>query len=77
MVVTTALKAPAAVGGVVRSIVSDRVVAAVTVPMAPLVSVTELLAAVGSKPKPLIVSVSASAARLIELLVITGVTEAT
>lgn len=77
MVVTTALTAPAAVGGVVRSIVSDRVVAAVTVPMAPLVKVTMLLAAVGLKPNPLIVKVSASAARLIELPVTTGVTEAT
>jgi len=77
LVVTTALTAPAAVGGVVRLIVSDRVVAAVTEPMAPLVNVTVLLAVVGSKPKPLIVNVPALAARLIELLVMTGVTEAT
>ena len=45
--------------------------------MAPLVNVTVLLAVVGSKPKPLIVNVPALAARLIELLVMTGVTEAT
>ena len=77
MVVTTALITPAAVGGVVRLTVSDLVVAAVTVPMAPFVSVTVLFAAVGSKPNPLIVNVVASAARFTELLVMTGVTAAT
>ena len=77
MVTTTALIVPAAIGGVVRFIVSDLAVAAVTVPMAPFVSVTVLFAAVGSKPNPLIVNVPASAARSTELLVTTGVTEAT
>ena len=77
MVVTTALRAPAAVGGVVRFTVSDLAVAAVTVPTAPFVSVTVLFAAVGSNPNPLIVSVVASAAKLTELLVMTGVTVAT
>ena len=77
LVVTIALMAPAAVGGVVRFTVNDLVVAAVTVPMAPFVSVNVLFAAVGSKPNPLIVNVPASAARFTELLVMTGVTEAT
>ena len=45
--------------------------------MAPFVSATVLLAAVGSKPNPLIVNVVTLAARLTALLVITGVTEAT
>lgn len=75
--VTTALMVPAAVGGVVKLIVSDLVVAAETVPMAPFVSVTVLFAAVGSNPNPLIVKMLASAARSTELLVTTGVTEAT
>lgn len=77
MVVTTALIAPAAVGGVVKFTVSDLAVADVTVPTAPFVNVTVLFAAVGSNPKPLIVSVLALAARFTELLVMTGVTEAT
>lgn len=77
LVVTIALITPAAVGGVVRFTVSDLAVAAVTVPMAPFVSVTVLFAAVGSKPNPLIVNVPASAARSTELLVTTGVTVAT
>lgn len=52
-------------------------VAAVTVPTAPLLNVTALPEAVVLKPKPLIVIVEAFAARLAELLVITGVTVAT
>jgi hypothetical protein len=76
-VVTTALTKPAAVGRVVRFTVSDLVVAAVIVPIAPFVSATVLLTAVGSKPNPLIVNVVTLAARLTALLVITGVTEAT
>lgn len=77
MEVTIAVIAPAATGGVVRLTVSDLAVAAVTVPMAPFVSVSELFAAVGSKPNPLIVNVLALAARSTELLVTTGITEAT
>ncbi len=56
LVVTTAVMLPTDVGRVVNRIVNDVLVAAVTRPMAPLVKVTVLLAAVESKPKPLIVS---------------------
>ncbi len=70
--VTTAVKSPALVGLVVKVTVKDVAVAAVTVPAAPLLNVTLLLAAVKSKPEPLIVMVLESAARLLTLLVTTG-----
>lgn len=57
--------------------VSDVVVAEATVPAAPLLNVTVLLAAVGSNPKPLMVTLDASAARAAVLAVTTGVTDAT
>ena len=65
------------VGLVENVTVSEVAVAAVTVPTAPLLKTTVLLAAVGSKPKPLMVIVVALAARLAVLLVTTGVTVAT
>lgn len=52
-------------------------VAEAIVPTAPLFSDTELFAAVGSNPNPLIVNVEALARRLAVLLVTTGVTVAT
>ncbi len=55
LLVTVAFKSPAAVGGVVKVTTSAVRVAEVTVPAAPLVNTTLLLAAVGEKPKPLIV----------------------
>ena len=61
---TTAVRLPTAVGSVENVTVSEVAVAAVTVPTAPSLKVTVLLPAVGSKPKPLIVSVVALAARL-------------
>lgn len=70
--VTTAVRLPALAGFVENVTVSVVAVAAVTVPTAPLLKVTLLLAAVKSKPYPLIVSVLASAARSLTLLVITG-----
>ena len=76
-VVTTAVRLPSAVGLVENVTVSDVAVAAVTVPTAPLLNTTVLLPAVGSKPKPLMVSVVALAARLVVLLLTTGVTVAT
>ncbi len=76
-VVTTAVRLPAVVGWVENVTVSEVAVAAVTVPTAPSLKATVLLAAVGSKPKPLIVIVVALAARLAVLLVTTGVTVAT
>ena len=77
LVVTIAVRLPASTGVVENAIVSVVAVAAVTVPTAPLLNATVLLAAVVSKPKPLIVSVAALAARLSVLLVTTGLTLAT
>jgi hypothetical protein len=70
--VTTAVKLPPAVGLVEKVTVSCVAEAAVTVPMAPLSNVTELLAAVSSNPKPSMVIVVALAARFAVLLVIVG-----
>jgi hypothetical protein len=77
LVVTTAVRLPVAVGFVESVTVSVVAVAAVTVPTAPLPRETMLWAATGSKPKPLIVSVAAPAARLLVLPVTTGMTLAT
>lgn len=74
--VTTAVSEPAIVGLVVNVTVSDVEVAAVTVPAAPLLNDTVLLAAVGLKAVPAIVMVVASAAKLEVLLVTTGRTAA-
>lgn len=60
--VTTAVRLPAAVGPVERVTVSSVAVAVDTVPTAPLLKTTVLLAAVGSKPWPAIVTVVSSAA---------------
>ena len=73
MVVTIAVRLPALVGFVVSVTVSDVAVADAIVPTAPLLNVTELFAAVGSKPNPLIVRVFALASRLAVLPVTTGV----
>ena len=75
--VTTAVKLPPAAGFVENVTVSVVAVALDTVPTAPLLNNTVLLAAVVSNPKPLIVRVVAFAARLVVLLVITGATFAT
>lgn len=56
--------------------VNEVAVAVVTVPTAPLLNVTVLSPAVVLNPKPLMVMVSASAARFEELLVTTGITVA-
>lgn len=77
LVVTWAVKLPAAVGLVVNVTLSVVAVAEVIAPTAPLLKVIELFAALMSKPKPLIVMLEAFAAKLLELLVITGVTVAT
>lgn len=76
LVVTIAVRLPAVAGRVVNVSVSDVVVAAVTVPTALLFRTTVLRDAVGSKPKPLMVSVFAFAANELVLLVTTGVTDA-
>ena len=77
LVVTIAVRLPALVGLVDRVTLSAVDVAAVTVPTAPLFKTTVLLAAVVSKPKPLIVKVVASAASAAALVVTTGLTVAT
>src|ERR1043166_8288259 len=76
-VVTTAVRLPAVLGLVENETVSAVAVATVTVPTALLLNTTVLCDAVVSKPKPLIVTVLALAARLLVLLVTTGVTLAT
>ena len=76
-VVTTAVNEPAEVGLVWNVTVSEVFVADVTVPAAPSLKTTVLLAAVGSKPKPLMVTVVADVARFDVLAVTTGETEAT
>lgn len=75
--VTTMFKSPAASGLVENVTVSEVAVAAVTAPTAPLSKVTVVLAVLVSKPKPLIVMVSALASRSLLLLVTTGTTVAT
>lgn len=77
LVVTTAVRSPAVVGGVDSVIVNEVAVAAVTVPSASLLNTTSLLAAMGSNPNPEIVTVVAFAARLALLAVTTGIIVAT
>ena len=72
LLVTTAVRTSGDVAFVLKVIVSEVVVAAVTVPTAPLLKTTMLLAAVVSNPNPLIVRLVASANRLDVLLVTTG-----
>lgn len=76
-VVTVTESGPAAVGAVVMSTVNCVSDAAETVPAAPLVNVTVLLAAVSSKPSPLMMIEVALAARFARLAVTLGTTVAT
>ena len=76
-VVTTAVRLPAVAGSVEKVTVSEFVVAAVTLPMAPSSKLTVSLLAIGSKPKPSIVMVLALAVKFLALSVTTGVTVAT
>ena len=77
LVVTVAVRLPTALGIVEIDTVSAVAVAFVTVPTAPLLKATVLLAAVVLKPLPLIVSVAAFAARLAVLAVTAGAILAT
>lgn len=77
MLVTIAVKSIAVVGLVESTTVRDVAVEAVTVPTAPSLKTTELLAAVASNPKPLMVNVVTLAARSDVTLVSTGMTVAT
>ncbi len=74
LLVTIAVNATGDVGFVLNVTVSEVVVAAVTVPTAPLLKTTVLLAAAVSKPNPLMDSVVSSASRLEVLFVTTGTT---
>lgn len=69
---TVAVRLPTEAGFVEKVTVRTVAVAVVTVPTAPLLSVTVLLAAVVLKPSPLIVMVAAFAARFAVLAVTTG-----
>ena len=64
LVVTMAVNEPAEVGLTPKVTVNDVLVAAVTVPVAPLLNVTRLLPGVVEKPSPAMVIVAAFAARL-------------
>jgi len=70
--VTTAFKGPAPVGRAVRETSSFVAVASTTVPSAPLLKETVLLAAIRSNPQPLIFSVVAASGRIVDLAVMTG-----
>ena len=73
-----AVRLPAEVGLVSKVTVKAVGVASVTVPTAPLLKATRLLASTGSKPKPLMTSVVALAERLRdEFATTTGITVAT
>lgn len=75
--VTRAVRPPAAAGLKEKVTVRAVVVAAVTVPTAPLSRATELLAGVGSKPRPFMTNVAALTAMFAVLVVTTGITVAT
>lgn len=78
LVATDALNTPASLGLFAKVTVSDVEDADETVPVAPLSNVTTLFAAVGSKPKPLIITVEALAViKPVEFAVIAGITVAT
>ena len=76
-VVTIAVTIPAEFGFVENVTVKVSVVADVTVPIAPLLNATVLLEAVESNPKPSMVNVPASAAKVSRLKFTTGMTLAT
>lgn len=76
MVVTTAVRLPAACGFVEKVTVRVVAVAAVTVPTAPLLNVTVLFPATVLKPAPVIVTVEALAANAVVVAVTAGATVA-
>lgn len=77
LLVSIAVRFPTEIGFVENVTMIALAVADVTVPTAPLDKTTVLLPAIVLKPKPLIVTVEASAARLAVVLVTTGATVAT
>ena len=64
-VVTTAVRLPTEDGVSENVTVSEVAVAAVTIPLAPLLNATVLSLAVGLKPKPLMATDDALAAKLV------------
>ena len=76
-VVTTTFSGPAMFGNAANVILSEVVVAAVIMPTAPLLKLTELFVIVELKPKPAIVSVVVPAANAVVLDVTVGTTLAT
>ena len=77
LVVTMTVRLPIVAGDVSNPTVIDVAVAAVTVPAAPLLRTTVLLAGIVSNPTPAITMDDALAAMLAVLLVTTGVIDAT
>lgn len=77
LVVTTAVKLPRIVGCLERVTVSDVRLAVVTVPSAFPLKTTEFRFAIESKPKPLMIKLVPLMAKVVVLLVTTGVTAAT
>lgn len=75
--VTTTFSGPAMFGNAANVMLSEVVVAAVMIPTAPLLKLTELLVIVESKPKPAIVRVVVPAANVVVLDVTVGTTRAT
>ena len=73
-VVTTAVMLPVLVGSVLKDMVNWVAVALVTVPTAPLLKVTVLLAAVVENPVPAMVKVEVAVGALIARLVVLNVT---
>ena len=73
LVVTTAVRLPPELGGVVKFILNWVAVALATEPTAPLLKVTELLAAVVSNPVPAMVIVLVLINRLVVLVVTVGI----
>ena len=72
LVVTTAVRVPLLLGGVIKETISWVEVAELTIPTAPRLSATVLFAAMGIKLVPLMVSVVAVVVKIAELGVMVG-----
>ena len=72
LVVTTAVRVPLLLGGVIKETINCVKVAELTIPTAPRLSATVLFAAIGIKLVPLMVSVVAVVVKLAELGVMVG-----
>lgn len=72
LVVTTAVRVPLLLGGVIKETINWVEVAAVTIPTAPRLKITVFLAAIGIKLVPLMVNVVAVVVKFAELGVTVG-----